>query len=260
MTTVGAIYDALDAAAPFSAQEAYDNSGLLVGDREKSVKKVLLALDITKDVVREAADLGADLIVAHHPVIWGGLKSVDSTHPVWHLIAEDIAAVCSHTCMDVAPMGTNFAIGKLLGRHLALGEITPLQQLSGGRTLGCAADLTKPVTAQALGEVCYAVFGCEDVRCFCPAESIGRIAWCGGSGGDLLEEAQAAGADILITGDVKHSVWCEAANRGMGLMDCGHCCTELPVLKRFRAVLEEAFPHLEITESKVFAEAPYDIL
>ncbi|MBQ4345637.1 MAG: Nif3-like dinuclear metal center hexameric protein [Oscillospiraceae bacterium] len=259
MITAGDIYSALDAAAPFSAQEAYDNSGLLVGDREKSVKKVLLALDITKDVVQEAADLGADLIISHHPVIWGGIKAIDSTHPVWHLIFNDIAAICSHTCMDVAPAGTNAAIGELLAKHLALGDITPLEQLSGGRTLGCVADLTKPVTVQALADVCYAVFGCEDVRCFCPAESIGRIAWCGGSGGDLLGEAQAAGADILITGDVKHSVWCEAVNRSIGLMDCGHCTTELPVLERFRVILQDAFPHLEITESKAFAGAPYTI-
>ena len=84
MITVQDIYTALNAAAPFALQESYDNSGLLVGSGQEAVTKVLLALDITIPVVQEATTFGAQLILSHHPVIWGGLKQISPAHPVWH--------------------------------------------------------------------------------------------------------------------------------------------------------------------------------
>ena len=95
--TIQDIYNILDSFAPFSLQESYDNSGLLVGDPQQAVRTVLLTLDITIPVVQEAVQKQADLILAHHPVIWTPLRSISPAHPVWHLVRHQIGAICSHT-------------------------------------------------------------------------------------------------------------------------------------------------------------------
>ncbi len=260
MITVNDIYAALDAAAPFATQESYDNSGLLVGDGTEEITKVLLALDITIPVVEEAAALGAQLIISHHPVIWGGLKQISPAHPVWHLIRKNITAIASHTCMDIADEGTNKMLGDALRGVLPLCDtMTPLHTLSGGRTLGGCCDLQNPIETADFLKALQQALRCEGIRYYHDNTPIKRIAWCGGSGGDLIPDALAHGADVLITGDLKHSEWCDAVNRGMSVFDCGHFYTEQPVLMQFRAILENAFPILEIVESKVLQTAIYTV-
>lgn len=260
MITVKDIYAALDAAAPFAMQESYDNSGLLVGDGTETITKVLLALDITIPVVKEAATLGAQLILSHHPVIWGGIKQISSAHPVWHLIEKHITAIASHTCMDIATEGTNKMLGNALRDTLPLCEnITPLHTLSGGRTLGCCCDLQQPIQQEDCILALQQALHCDGIRYYHDHTPIQRIAWCGGSGGDLISDAIACGADVLITGDLKHSEWCDAVNRGMGVFDCGHFFTEQPVLAQFRHILQTAFPALEIIDSKVLQSAIYRV-
>lgn len=262
MITIRDIYNVLDAAAPFSTQESYDNSGLLVGDPNDRVSHVLLALDITIPVVNEAAAMGAQLILSHHPVIWGGLKSISPAHPVWHLISHNISAIASHTCMDVALNGTNAAIADILRRHIGIcGEPTPLHTLSGGRTLGLCCDLQRETTVSALAERLQAAFHCRGLRYYAAnRRPIRRIAWCGGSGGDLLADALACHADALITGDLKHSEWCEAVNRGVTVFDCGHFSTEQPVLERFQAILTNAFPEMKISVSENLQAPIYEVV
>lgn len=258
--TVSDIYGALDAAAPFCTQEGYDNSGLLVGSGTDEVRHVLLALDITIPVVEEAATLGAELIISHHPVIWGGLKSISDAHPVWHLIRHKIDAIASHTCMDVAQGGTNTLIEQILREQIGLrGECAPLCVLSGGRVLGYCCDLQAECDAAALSGRLQAAFGEQGLRYYDNGKTIRRVAWCSGSGGDLIADALLCGADALITGDVKHSEWCEAVNRGVAVFDCGHFSTEQPVLERFREILLEAFPRLAVSVTGQFRAPVYRI-
>lgn len=259
--TVQDIYHVLDTAAPFALQESYDNSGLLVGAADAAVHHVLLALDITIPVVEEAVSLGADLILSHHPVIWGGLKQIAPTHPVWHLIQHNIAAISSHTCMDIAPEGVNAVLEQLLRTGIGLqGEAKGLLSLSGGRNLGHCCALEKETTAELLAKSLETVLGCKGLRYYTNGQSIRKVAWCGGSGGDLVGAALACGADALITGDVKHSEWCEAQNRSMTVIDCGHFFTEQPVLARFHTLLKDAFPLLQITETTTLQSSIYSVL
>lgn len=262
MITVRDIYNILDAVAPFSTQESYDNSGLLVGDANSTVSHVLLALDITTPVVAEAAAIGAQLIVSHHPVIWGGLKSISPDHPVWHLITHNIAAIASHTCMDIAENGTNAAIADILRKHIGFcGDPTPLHVLSGGKTLGLCCDLQGEMNAEALAKKLQEAFQCRGLRYYAAnRRPIRRIAWCGGSGGDMLADAIACNADALITGDLKHSEWCEAVNRSMTVFDCEHFSTEQPVLEQFRGILKNALPELKISMCEAMQVPTYDTI
>ncbi|MCR4761036.1 MAG: Nif3-like dinuclear metal center hexameric protein [Oscillospiraceae bacterium] len=251
--TIQGIYDILDACAPFSLQESYDKSGLLVGDPERTVRRVLLTLDITVPVVAEAAECGADLILAHHPVIWDPLRSVSPAHPVWHLIRHNIGAICAHTCIDIAEGGLNDYIGDMMSNQIPMSrEWGALAALSGGRTLGRVAALQEEWAADELAEVLRDVFDCVSLR-YCEgrnAQNIQKIAWCSGSGGDLIADAAAAGADALITGDCKHSVWVDAQNRYFTLFDCGHFETEVPVVNLFAEILRDSAPEIETVISK----------
>ena len=245
------IYDILDAYAPFSMQESYDNSGLLVGDPQKEISRILLTLDITVPVIEGAAEKQCGLILAHHPVIWNPLKSVTPLHPVWHLIRHDIAAVCSHTCLDIAPGGLNDYVGEMLAAQLPMRNKAPLTVLSPGRMHGCTAELAGEENAVSLAELLTEVFCCGSLRYYAsdPDQTIRKIAWCTGSGGDLISEAIAAGADALITGDCKHSVWAEAQNRSFTLFDCGHFETEVPVVLLFQRILRDTGAELLISEA-----------
>ena len=249
--TVQDIYDILDAYAPFSLQENFDNSGLLAGDPDRTVSRILLALDITMPVIAEAAEKHCDLILAHHPVIWNPLKAVTPAHPVWHLIRHDIAAICSHTCLDIAPGGLNDHVGELLAAQIPMRNKAALAVLSPGRMLGCTAELVTEMTAAALADALRTVFGRESLRYFTadPERKIRKIAWCTGSGGDLIPDAVAAGADALITGDCKHSIWAEAQNRSFTLFDCGHFETEVPVVQLFQKILMGIDAELIVSEA-----------
>lgn len=251
--TIQDIYEILDAYAPFSLQESYDKSGLLAGDPQQSVSRILLTLDITVPVIREAAARRADLVLSHHPVIWEPLRAVTPAHPAWHLVRHGIAAICSHTCMDIAEGGLNDHIGNMMAKSfLPAKGWQPLAQLSGGRTLGRVAELAESWEAEDLAERLKEVFRCRSLRYYEgeKAHLIRKIAWCSGSGGDLIPDAIAAGADALITGDCKHSVWADAQNRGFTLFDCGHFETEVPVVKLFADIIGKAAPDMELLISE----------
>ena len=115
MTTVKNIYDYINSVAPYESQEEWDNSGHLVGDFRKEVKKVVMSLDCTKAVVNFANDVNADLVLTHHPLIFGGLKNVMSDTAVYNLINSNIAYLCAHTNFDKAECGINTNLAKLLG-------------------------------------------------------------------------------------------------------------------------------------------------
>ncbi|MCQ2407060.1 MAG: Nif3-like dinuclear metal center hexameric protein [Oscillospiraceae bacterium] len=244
--TIRDIYNILDAYAPFALQESYDKSGLLAGDPSQQVRRILLTLDITVPVVKEAAEKGADLILSHHPVIWDPLRTVMPPHPVWHLVRHGIGAICSHTCLDIAEGGLNDFAGDLIEKEIPLTDRQPLEALSDGRTLGRTAVLTAPLDADSLAAKLQAVFSCGALRYYAGhhADRIRKIAWCTGSGGDLISAAAEKGADALITGDCKHSVWAEAQNRGFTLFDCGHFETEVPVVHLFEQILHDAAPEI----------------
>lgn len=249
--TIKQIYDILDAIAPFESQESYDNAGILVGNEGQDKKHVLLTLDITKPVIEEAVEIGADMIISHHPVIWDALKSIAKDNPVWFLVKYDIGAICAHTNFDIAPTGLNNYIGQKMAERIGFaGNFEPLEILSGGRTLGYTAKLSHPWQTQEFAKALADIYTNHALRFYDSGKTIEKIAWCSGSGGDLIETALARGADVLITGDCKHSIWMQAQNLYFTLFDCGHFETEVFAVERFAQILHDAAPHLKVSISK----------
>ena len=108
------IYQAIDEMAPFSVHASYDNPGFLIGDQNAEVTKVLLALDITVPVVQEAAQLGAELIVSHHPVIFHPIRQLLAGSVCYELAQSGISAICAHTNLDVAHEGVKAGVDTLV--------------------------------------------------------------------------------------------------------------------------------------------------
>lgn len=258
MPTVGEIRDLLEQKAPACLKLDFDNVGLLVGDAQTPVERVLLALDITDAVIDEAVGLDAQLIVSHHPVFFS-LKSVTSETPTGRkalaLARHGIAAVCMHTNLDSAPGGVNDALlaalgaenGGFLCRTGAMPDGTPAGITRLGR-------LPEAVPLAEFLETVRSKTGGRGLRYHDAGRAVQQLAVCGGSGGSDLEAVIAAGCDTFVTADVKYDVFLRAKEAGINLIDADHFCTEnvvLPVLWRW---LRGAWPKLGVILSSVHGQ------
>lgn len=243
----------MDKIAPLKNIHKGDNSGLLVGDPEMEVTSVLTALDITVDVVREAAEKGANVIVAHHPVIFHPLYTLDETNPACLALKLGIACICFHSPLDMADGGINDIIYDMLKEPLSLskpdGVVEPVHP--DGRGYGMVCDTFADVTPEEMAAILKQTFGCTVVRYTKGLRTIKRIAFCSGGAGSDLPNAMALGADAYITGDVKHDQLITAKNNGISLFDCGHYHTEDNAMPYLKMRFNEDYPDLsfEIADS-----------
>ncbi len=236
MATVGEIYDAINALAPFETQMGFDNSGLLIGSREREVQRVLVALDATAAVVEQAIEQDCRLLITHHPVIFTPARSIPALSPVYKLIAGGVGIICAPTNLVIAAEG----VIACLARKLGFEEFTAPDWLE----LGVAAELNRAMTARELGAYTAEKLGCGGVRVADGGRPIRTVAMIGGAGGSELP-ALAGRVDALITGEAKHSQFIEAADSGITLIAAGHHETEAVVLQPLAERLCETFPEVE---------------
>lgn len=251
MNLVSEIYTYIDSFAPFSTQEKWDNSGLLTGSMNKKVSKVLVTLDITNEVADEAAEIGAELIIAHHPVIFKPLYSLSENEPSCKLLKSGISAICVHTPYDVAEGGMSDILMELTGFEKTEGilEITGQNYKTYGfGTIGIASQ---EYQVDELAKKLKNVLGCTVVRYTDGGKPIKKAAFCTGSGGNLIEAALNQGADAYITSEVKHDQWLLAKQRGISVFDCGHFHTENIGMIRLCKMLAADFSNIEFVMSEV---------
>ena len=260
MADVRDIYRFMERIAPFHTQEDFDNAGFLVGRGDREVKKVLVALDVTLEVVEEARDMGAELIVAHHPVIFNPVRSVtDETltgRVLLELTENKIAAICAHTNLDAAHGGVNGC----LARALELSEIGQLCQAGvdgKGRPYGIGR--TGTAHRPGLSAAQYAAFvkeklGSACVRYVDGGKPVEKVAVGGGACGSMLEDAVAQGCDTFVTADLKYNQFLDARALGLNLLDAGHFPTENVVCAPLARRLAKEFPQVEVTVSRVHRE------
>lgn len=262
MATVKEICNYINELAPFRLQMSFDNAGFLVGRGDREVTSVLVSLDVTEPVAREAAERGCQLVVAHHPVIFEPARSVtDETVTGRTLLAlaeQEIAAICAHTNLDAVAGGVNDCLAQALGLT-AVGQLHP----DGVDDHGAAYGIGRVgmVHQSGLSAAQYAAFVKEQlsaasVRFVDTGRPVERVAVGGGSCGSMLADAAAAGCDTFVTADVKHSQYLEARAMGINLMDAGHYATENVVCGPLARQLAQRFPQLRVLESQVHHE-PY---
>lgn len=176
MLTVGGVYDFLDRAFPFSLAEKGDPVGLLAGERDWPVKRILLALDITRSVAEEAKRKSADLVISHHPVIYHPLAAVNGDNPACLLWRDHCAAICSHTCLDMAPGGVNDTLIRLLG----LKKTGRLAEVIHSRPYHQLSVMVPPENAQKVREAAHLAGagtwpGSRYTECSFSCEGVGRF-------------------------------------------------------------------------------------
>lgn len=244
MANVQEIFEALAAWAPLELQLDFDNSGFLVGRKEKPVHRALLALDITDEVIREAMEIGADLILSHHPLIFHPLKSLTGEGPgrkALLLVESGIAAICMHTNLDIAEGGVNDVLLRLLGAE----PEGPVDAVGCGRV----GTLPEPMVLQDFLALCKERLHAKGLRYVDGGRPVHRLGVLGGAGGDEFHDALEKGCDTYVTADVKYHVFLEAAEEGVNLIDADHFCTENPVILVLAERLRKAFPSIEFTVS-----------
>ncbi len=240
MSTVTHIYDAIDRLAPFWLTMDFDNTGILIGDRNREVSCALLALDCTPAVVEQARQLGAQLIVTHHPVIFHPLKRVNEDAVVYQLIRSDIAVISAHTNLDIAQGGVNDALASAIGLRDCRGLELLNEQT--GAWLGRIGTLPEPLSPEAFAAHIKACLNAASVKFAAAPRAIHTVALCSGSGADCLDAAISAGADALLTSEVKQHEYLAAAAAGISIFDAGHFDTEDIVIEPLRDYLAKEIP------------------
>ncbi len=258
MNSVYEIYQLIQKKAPFELQLNFDNAGFLVGRSERLVNRVLVALDITEPVIDEAIRSGVQLIVSHHPVIWGSTKNVTDLsltgRKLLTMAEHGIAAICAHTNLDAVSGGVNDALALRLG----LSDIGQLHQDGiddRGQAYGIGRVGTVPT--QSLYDFALSVkqlLGANGVRLVDGGKQVRTVAVGGGSCGNMLQDALAQGCDTFVTADVKYDTFLDAKALGINLIDAGHFPTEdviCPIIQRW---LQDAFPEIDVMTSKCHKE------
>lgn len=244
MITVKDVLSYLETIAPPSLKMEWDNIGLLCGKADQPVHKILVALDPFASVCQEAADVGADLIVTHHPLIFGELQSVTNEsstgRAILFLAAHNISAINAHTNLDCACGGVNDVLAETLGLSdvlviepgLLRQGIVPKQSLEA--FLACVKDK----------------LGCPGLRYVSTDKPVCRVAVGGGSCGSELAAVANAECDTFVTADVKYNQFWDAKELGINLIDAGHFYTENPVCQVLQTKLQEKFPEIPVVISQ----------
>ncbi len=248
MSTILDVYNHLHNIAPFQYQEQYDNAGIIVGDPSKEVTGVITCLDSTEAVIDEAIAKGVNLVVAHHPIVFRGLKRftgrdyIEKT--VIKAIKNDIAIIAVHTNLDNV---INHGVNERIAQQIGLINIKPLSiksdidQSHGPVGSGVIGELQQPIPEMTFLKNLKIKMNASLVKHTALLGSpINRVAVCGGVGGFLLGAAIKQNADIFITSDYKYHEFFDA-NDEIIIADIGHYESEQFTINLLQEIISRKF-------------------
>jgi dinuclear metal center YbgI/SA1388 family protein len=263
----------LDALYPPATAQSWDRVGLVAGDPDQPVRRVLLAVDPTLEVIAEAVASGADLVVTHHPLLLRGIHSVATTTAkgaaLTELVVNDVALYCAHTNADVADPGVGHALAAACGL-----EGTEALEVTEGQELGRVGDLPAPTTLAALARTLHDALPptAGGLRVSGPPDApVQRVAVLGGAGDSSFDAVRRSGADVYVTADLRHHPALEAREEaraaaragGAGtpyLLDAGHWASEWLWLPGLRALLRGRLPDSVTVEISTVRTDPWDFV
>lgn len=225
------IYEYIDSIAPFDNQLDWDNSGLLIGNIDGNFTKALITLDITKDVVKEAVNIGAELIISHHPVIFKGLKQIEYNSVQAEIIKNNLTAISAHTNYDLACKGVSFTLADTIG----FDNIYPA--LDGEVVV---VTLSNKITATELAALTSKKLSAS-VRFADGGTPIKKIVCVGGAWDNDVNIIKQLDCDALLTGDGKYHEFLDFAENGKTLICAGHYETEFPSIISLQKQLSSKF-------------------
>lgn len=253
MTTVHQLCQLLESFAPNHLAEEWDNTGLLLGDPQAAVARVMTCLTLTPESVQEAVQREANLVVSHHPLPFRPLKQLTTDtvegSMLWQLARNGVSIYSPHTAFDSAASGINASLGERLG----VGSLQPLvadpqqPELGAGRI----GRLTPPCTLDQFAQRVQTQLGAESIRVVGTAEhSVEQVALACGSGGSFLAAAKQAGADTMVTGEATFHNCLAAKAAGIALVLPGHYASERFAVEQLAEWLQAATPGIEVWASE----------
>jgi dinuclear metal center YbgI/SA1388 family protein len=244
------LYQRFEEAIPSSLRESWDNDGIMCcADGASEIYRVLVALDVTEEIVDYAIERGFDLIVSHHPLIFRPISSLDEEN---HIARKLIKLVCSgisvfsfHTRADKLVGGVNDRLAELLGMR----DVEPF----GDDGLGRIGTIDEPMEIQDFAYRVKQLIGSDTVKYVDGYNDAHRVAVVGGDGKGYVKSAIAAGADTYLSGRIGYNVMEEAAEMGINLIEAGHFYTEQHITEFFRELLLDFDPNVytEIVDSNL---------
>ena len=246
--------DALEQYAPLPLQDSYDNAGLQIGlTEEQEVAGALLCLDVTEEIIDEAVRKGCNVVIAHHPLLFHGLKSITGKSYVERCVIKaiknNIAIYAAHTNMDNAQGGVNYRIAETIG----LTNLAFLDDKAGAIPAGSGIIGELPTAEDEKNFLLRlkSLFGIQCIRhnALC-GRKVRRVALCGGAGGFLLSKAISLGADAFLTGEMRYHDY--FGHEGdLLIAEMGHYESEQYTMDIFAEILSNQFPELKIVKTSL---------
>ncbi|MCY2976501.1 MAG: Nif3-like dinuclear metal center hexameric protein [Planctomycetota bacterium] len=256
----------LDEIAPLAIAEEWDNVGLLVGDPDSEIHRVMTCLTITQATVSEAIAKRVDCIVVHHPIPFKPISQITTSTStgryLWQLASNEIAVYSPHTAWDNARFGINQKLAEffqledirpmvplkseIVNRISSLVPAEDLRLIGTGRIGTVTKDETISMIISGIHEMIHKP---RIERNQSLITKVNRIAFVCGSGGSFANAAKKAGADLLITGEATYHQFLEASNLGLGLITFGHYPSEAGAMRVLSDMLCESFPELQVWRS-----------
>jgi len=259
--TVNDVHSFLKSVAPLEMAAKGDNVGFLVGVLGAKVTKILVSLDITSDVVDEALDVGAELIVSHHPLYFTIDKITDETmvgKKIITMISGGVSAICMHTNLDSAKDGVNDALAAAAGivfdehfKPLSDGWALPSGEIV---SLGRIGHLAEPCKMADYLVRTKGILNTSGIRYHDAGRDVYKVAVAAGSGGGRLDYAVKDGCDTFVTGEVKYTHFLFAKEHGINLVEGDHFCTENLISPVIAGKLNDEFPKVKTLISAVHTQ------
>jgi dinuclear metal center YbgI/SA1388 family protein len=253
---VADLVGAMEALAPPHLAESWDNVGLLVGDEASPLEGVLVAIDLSPDVMIEAERTKCTAVVAYHPPIFKPVNRLVAGELGYEAARRGLSVYSPHTALDVAEGGTNDALADVLG----LRERRPLRsRVPGGPGIGRVGDVA-PVNASPIADALKLSLRLSHLLVAGSLERrVTRVAVCAGAGGSLLEDAAAAGAHVFVAGELGHHDALRATRLGLTALCTLHSNTERLALEPLARRLRDRLPGAKVRVSESDAD-PFRIL
>ena len=250
------IIDKMEEWAPEKWAIETDNVGLIVGDRMRPVSRILTALDLSEDVLREAVQGRYDFVITHHPLISRHTQPINRIttdnvlgKKLMTLIGNGIGLYCAHTNLDAAPGGVNDLLFDIVGLIEKEPLLPPTKNNFSSEnnfpTLGLSGYLKEPMKLSELAANIAKTLNIENILRYVgpPDMLIHKAGLCSGGGTALLKAALEKNCDVFISGDIGYHMAMDTIESGMALIDGTHYATEIPIAKAVADYLKKAAKH-----------------
>lgn len=253
------IINVLEKLAPPFLIDSWDNSGIQIGSIETKVRKVLISLDLSENALKKAIEENVDMILTHHPFLFGKLANIslddNKGKMIRDIIKNDITVFTMHTNLDICEGGVNDILCETLGIEV----LKPLNNFRtefsnyDGKTYGYGrvGNLNETMTLKEFSNTVNDKLECENLRIYGDLEkNVKKIAVCGGSGSCFIKDAHLENVDVFVTGDIKYHDAQLAEELGLAMLDAGHFETEKPLVDVLKKYIEDNTNAVEVITYK----------